>query len=137
MKKYFPFLRLFLLGFAGAFMIINLTMCPEESAGPTDIINPGTESKELKELATNAESAFKSGSKENVLKLTYENYAEILQEFIPNDPEKLKKFGEALSKKKLIFTNEIYAEYEVTIDRITYTIAMGNSGDGKWKIIRF
>ncbi len=138
MKNFNSYFKLFLLGFLAAFIVFNLTMCPEESAGPDDNNNnTGSESKELKEFVSKAESAFNSGSKENILKITFENNAEILTDYLPNDPVKIKKFGEAFSNKKLIFANQNYAEYELTIEGTSYTIAMGNSGDGNWKLIRF
>ncbi|MCB9250269.1 MAG: hypothetical protein H6613_17815 [Ignavibacteriales bacterium] len=49
----------------------------------------------------------------------------------------LAAYGEALENRKLIFANDLYAEYEITLNQTTYTIAYGNGGDGKWQLLRF
>ena len=49
----------------------------------------------------------------------------------------MRTFANALKNKKLVFANEMYAEYELTIDGNVFTIAYSNSGDGVWKLHRF
>ncbi len=136
MKKLPNFFPQFLLGFALAFIVFNLTMCPDKTAGPVDD-HGGVEAKELKEFGLKAKNAFTSGSIDSVLAITYDEFAKIYRDELPNDPAKFVKYGEALEKKKLIFGNQFYAEYEVEIEGEKYTIAFGQSGDGQWKIIRF
>lgn len=128
----------FLYGFFLAFILFNFTMCPKESISPSEDKTPtGVESTELKTFNTSVESAFLSGNADDVLKITYENYAEILKTDLKANPAKIKLFGEAFKNRKLVFVNELYAEYDLTIDGKTFNVALGQSGDGKWKIIRY
>ncbi|MCX7908883.1 MAG: hypothetical protein N2560_05120 [Ignavibacteria bacterium] len=127
----------FIFGFLLAFIFFNLTNCPDKVTGPGDDNSIGMETPELKSFAKRAENAFQSGSRDSVLAVTYEEFANVTKEYLPNDPDLLKKFGEALTKKKLLFANNFYAEYEIQIDGKTYTIAFAQSGDGVWKLVRF
>lgn len=138
--KLFPFpksLNLFLLGFLVSFIMLNFTNCPDKVAGPNDEKPTGIETTELKAFSKRAENAFLSGNRDSVFAITYEGFAKVAKEYVPNDPELLKKFGESLTNKKLIYAGSMYAEYEITLDGKTYTIAFGQSGDGIWKIVRF
>ncbi len=137
MQKLLRAVKPFVMGFSLAFIIFNLTMCPDKATGPSDTNNTGNETAELKSFVSKAENVFLEGNRDSVLAITYENYAELLKDDLPNDPEKIKKFGEALQKRKLVYAGPMYAEYEVTINGETYTVAFGQSGDGVWKIVRF
>lgn len=133
MKKYF---RLFIIGFLLAFIMSNLTHCPEDS--PT---NPGEEpaieTEQLKDLNKSTIEAFNSTKKENVLDLMYDEYKDIYGEYLNDNSEKMQKYAIALETRKIIFANDMYAEYEITIDGKIYTIAYSHSGVGNWKLHRF
>jgi hypothetical protein len=137
MKRFFSQFNFFLFGFAIAFILLNFTMCPEKATGPSDDNSTGIEPADLKTFAKRAENAFLSGQKDSVLAITYEEWAEACKDYITSDPEKLKKFGEALSRKKLIYGTNPYAEYEITIDGEKFTVAFAQSGDGNWKLVRY
>lgn len=139
--KLYPFpkgFNFFLLGFLMGFLMLNLTNCPDKVTGPNDENPTGIETPELKTFSKHAENAFLSGNRDSVFAITFDEFANAAKNYVPTDnPDLLKKFGQALSNKKLIFANQMYAEYEITIDGKTYTIAFGQSGDGVWKIVRF
>ncbi len=112
-------------------------MCPEKATGPGDVGSTGVELAELKTFAKHAENVFLSGERDSVLAITYGEFAESCKGYLSNNPETLKKFGEALAGKKLIYGTPFYAEYEITIDGEKFTVAFAQSGDGVWKLARF
>lgn len=132
-KNYF---RLFIIGFLLAFIMSNLTHCPEES--PT---NPGEEpafeTEQLKDLNLTTIEAFNSANKDVVLDLMYDEYKEIYGEYLDDNTDKMKAYAKALESRKIIFANDMYAEYEITIEGKVFTIAYSHSGDGNWKLHRF
>jgi hypothetical protein len=67
----------------------------------------------------------------------YENHVDLFTEDLEQYLDKFPAFTEALKNRKIIASEELYAEYELTIDGETYTIAYGQSGDGVWKLMRF
>lgn len=141
MKRIYENIKYYFLGFIVALILINFTWCKKKPTEPTNESNEngiiGVETQALKDFTTKTKNKFLSGKKDSVLAITYEEFAKIYKEDIPNDQQKFIKFGEALEKKKLIFANQFYAEYEVEIDGKKYVIAFGQSGDNNWKIIRF
>lgn len=130
-------LRMYLFGFLLALITLNFTNCPEKATGPSNENPTGVETPALKGFTKTAENFFLEGKRDSVLANTYSEFADVAKEYLPDDPVLLKKFGEALTKKKLIYAGELYAEYEITIDGRKYTVAFGQSGDGIWKIVRF
>lgn len=112
-------------------------MCPEKATGPGDVGSTGVEPAELKTFAKHAEDVFLSGKRDSVIAITYSEFAEACKDYIPDNPAVLKKFGEALAGKKLIYGTPFYAEYEITIDGEKFTVAFAQSGDGVWKLVRF
>jgi hypothetical protein len=137
MDKIKKLTRPFLIGFALSFILFNLTMCPEDTTGPSDPSQPKEETAQLKDFNTRAENAFLTANTDSIIAWTYDNIALEIGKDIKSDPEKLKKFGEAFKSKKILFANEFYAEYEFDVDGEKFTVAMGNSGDGNWKFIRY
>lgn len=136
MDKFFKFGRLFVLGFLLAFITANLTMCPEESAtNPSE--PPPVETEQVKQFNTTVKTAFESGDKSAVINLMYEDYQDIYGEMLNKSTADMQAFAKALENRKLIFANELYAEYEITIDGNVYTIAYSNNGDNIWKLHRF
>jgi len=133
LSKYFKF---YVLGILIAAIISSLTHCSDEnSTSPAD--NFGTETEQVKRFNETVISAFESGDKQTVLNLMYDEYKEIYSNELNAAPEKMQTFANALKNKKLVFANEMYAEYELTIDGNVFTIAYSNSGDGVWKLHRF
>jgi hypothetical protein len=112
-------------------------MCPDDATGPADPGQPQDETAELKDFNQRAESAFLTANSDSIIAWTYDNVASEISSGITSNPEKLKKFGEAFKSRKILFANEIYAEYEFDVEGEKYTVAMGNSGDGVWKFIRY
>lgn len=51
-------------------------------------------------------------------------------------PEKLKSYGSALKLSKLKNSSAIYAEFEFTEDKLTFTVAFALQNDNTWKIVR-
>lgn len=136
MKNIKVFLKLFLIGFVLAFMMTTLTQCPQENpTGPID--EPAVETESIKQFSSKIITAFESGNKQNVLDLMYDEYKEIYSKDLEDAPEKMPTFAEALKNRKVIFANELYAEYELTIDGTKFTISYSNEGNGNWKIERF
>jgi hypothetical protein len=130
------YLRLFLIGFFLAFLLIGLTNCPQEnSTGPID--DPAVETAPMKQYNEKVITAFQSGDKQKVVDLMYDEYKDIYSSQLDSDPQKMQNFANALEKRKIIFANAFYAEYEVEIDGQIFTIAYSNTGDGNWKLQRF
>ncbi|QLH53680.1 MAG: hypothetical protein CH6_1897 [Candidatus Kapaibacterium sp.] len=130
-------IRLYLFGVMLAVITLNFTNCPEKVSGPSNENPTGVETPALKSFSKTAENFFLEGKRDSIIANTYPEFSVVAQDYLPNDPAILKKFGEALTKKKLLYAGELYAEYEITIDGKRYTVAFGQSGDGVWKIVRF
>lgn len=136
MKNLKVFLKLFFSGFILAFMLTLLTHCPESNPViPVD--DTAVETPAIKQFSNDVIIAFESSDKQKVLDLMYDEYKEIYGEELNTTPDKMQTFAEALKKRKIIFSNEMYAEYEIEIDGQTFTIAYSNTGEGDWKLQRF
>jgi hypothetical protein len=135
MKNLKVFLKLFFSGFILASILSLLTHCPESNPViPVD--DTAVETPALKQLSDEVINAFESGSKDAVLNLLYDDYKFIYEDFDATS-EQMQRFAEAINKRKIIFANELYAEYEIIIDQQTYTIVYSNFGDGNWVLQRF
>lgn len=136
MKGLHNYIKLYFFGIVLAAISSFLTHCPEDNpTAPID--NPGQETEQVKKFNNDVISAFQSGNKQSVLDLMYDEYKEIYSEELETTPDKMEIFANALKNRKLIFANEMYAEYEVTIDGQIFTITYSNSGEGNWKLHRF
>jgi hypothetical protein len=139
MKYYHKFFTLFLSGFLLA-TVTNFFASCSKSESPTQPIddNPAqySETSEMKNLSDSLISAFKLENKEKVMNCFNEEFKDTYRLIINNTTKSLSEFGTALEKRKLTFANSLYAEYELIIDGITYTIAYANSGDSKWQLVR-
>ena len=136
MKNLKVFLQLFLTGFFLAFMLTALTQCPQEnSVGPVD--KSAVETGEVKLFSQNVIIAFESNDKQTALDLMNDEYKDIYEEVLNTTPDKMQTFAQALKNRKIIFANEMYAEYEITVDGQVFTIAYSNTGEGDWKLHRF
>jgi hypothetical protein len=131
-----PLYKYFLGGFLAAFLLLNLTQCPEDTAKPKDE-EPLEETAELTEFSNEVINAFANSSTDQVSDMMYEEHREFYIPDLQDNTDKMPTFAEALKERKLIGLNHLYAEYEITIDGAVYTIAYGQSGDGVWKILRF
>lgn len=129
--------RFLLVGFLLAFLLSFLTHCPESNpSGPVDE-TPAEETPAIKQFSNDVIAAFESQTPDLVLNLMYDEYKEFYSEGLRATPEKMQTFAEALKNRKIVFSSELYAEYEVTIDGEIFTIAYSNYGDGNWMLHRF
>lgn len=136
MKNFTIFLKLFFTGAILAFIMSTLTHCPEPS--PTEpIIEPAVETAPMKQYSETVIIAFQSGDKQKVVDLMYDEYKEIYGKQLENATSKsMADFASALENRKIIKANELYAEYELTINGMAFTIAYSNDGNGNWKLER-
>ncbi len=130
-------IKYFIGGFIAAFMLFNLTQCPEEETTKPKNDFPKEETAELRTFSENIISVFESKNVAGVSDMMYEEHREFYIPDLEEQTDKMPDFAEALKGRKLIGLNELYAEYEITIDGQTYTIAYGQSGDDVWKLLRF
>ena len=139
MKNQYHSFTLFVVGFLLAAGLNHIPSCSnnESPTQPTDG-NPAeySETQGMKNLSDSLISAFKSENKEKVMNCFNEEFKNTYQPIINNTTKSLSAFGTALEKRKLTFANSLYAEYELIIDGIIYTIAYANSGDSKWQLVR-
>lgn len=136
MKEFSNYVKLFVIGIVLATISSLLTHCPEQNpSGPID--DPGEETEQVKQFNIDVITAFESGNKQSVIDLMYDEYKEIYSQELNATPGQMQAFANALKDRKLIYANEMYAEYEITIEGQIYTIAYSNSGEGDWKLHRF
>lgn len=132
-----PILKYFLGGFIAAFMLLNLTQCPEEDSSKPSDETPAEETEELKAISEELISAFEAQDIDKIRSMMYENHVDLFTEDIEQNLDKFPAFTEALRNRKIIASAQHYAEYELTIDGETYTIAYAQSGNGNWRLLRF
>lgn len=136
MKEFSNYVKLFVIGIVLATFSSLLTHCPKQNpSGPID--DPGEETEQVKQFNIDVITAFESGNKQSVIDLMYDEYKEIYSQELNATPGQMQAFANALKDRKLIYANEMYAEYEITIEGQIYTIAYSNSGEGDWKLHRF
>ena len=141
MKQKIAFLKLFLVGFIIAFFIDANINCSENESptqpedGNQDI-SEYQETEAMQKLSDNLIAAYKSNNKNKVIETLSEEVKEIYSNILNSSTKSLSAYGNALESRKLIFANELYAEYEITIDGEVYTLNYGNGGDGIWKLLR-
>jgi hypothetical protein len=82
-------------------------------------------------------TAFKSGNADQIQQKINDEYKAVYAQDLADAGAKLQILGDAMQTRKLIFSGPLYAEYELSIDGRTYTIAYANSGDGVWRLVRF
>ncbi len=134
------FVKFFLFGFILAAFLNYIPSCSEEKSPvqPEDQNIPGySESPELKKLSDSLISAYKAEDKAKIIEFINEETKEIYANILNTSTKSLAAYGEALENRKLTFVNDLYAEYEITINEITYTFACANTGDGFWQLVRF
>ena len=137
MKCFIHLRKYFVGGFIAAFMLFALTQCPEENATKSDEDILPTETTELKTFSESLITAFENQDIDKISEMMYEEHREFYIDDLGDYAEKMPIFAEALKSRKLTAMNELYAEYEITIEEQTYTIAYGQSGDANWKLLRF
>jgi len=136
MKTSKTILKLFFTGFFLAFCLTSLTQCPiENPTTPAD--EAAKETEATKKFSQTVISAFQSGDKQKVIDLMYDEYKDIYGKQLEASTARMTDFAAALENRKIILANELYAEYELTVNGITFTIAYSNEGDGIWKLERF
>ena len=136
------FLKLFCVGFLIAAGIYFSLSCSDKKSPFEPDQEPQNQSEyfeteEMKILSDSLIAAFKSENKNMVFKLLDEECRDIYSTILINSNKSLIEYGNALENRELKFANELYAEYEVSINNETYTLAYANSGDSKWRLIRF
>ena len=137
MKNLKIFLKLFFSGFILAFMLSLLTHCPESNPIIPVDDETAVETPAIKQFSNDVIIAFESNDKQTVLDLMYDEYKDIYGEVLNTTPDKMQTFAKALKNRKIIYANDMYAEYEITIDGKVFTIAYSNTGEGDWKLHRF
>lgn len=139
MKNQYHSFKLFVIGFLIAAGLNHIPSCSnnESPTQPTDG-NPAeySETQSMKNLSDSLISAFKSENKEQVMNCFNKEFKDTYAPILNNTTRSLSAFGTALEKRKLVFANDLYAEYEITIEGITYTIAYANCGDTNWQLVR-
>ena len=135
-------LELFTFGFILA-ALLNLTSNCSEKNSPTqpeDKIDPPTtdylETQPMKNLSDSLISAFNLEDKSKVISCLSEDTRDIYGEILNNSTASLKAFGKGLENRKLVFANQLYAEYEITVDGKIYSIAYVSCGDDIWHLSR-
>lgn len=140
MKYHWNFVKLFCFGFMLA-AVFNLTPSCSENESPTQPNDHNSseyyESQDLKNLLDSLITAFKSENKSKVLNCINEEFIETYTPILNNSTASLSAFGTALETRKLVFSNSLYAEYEISVNENTYTIAYANCGEDKWQLVRF
>lgn len=121
--------------------ILNLVPSCSENESPTEPQDQNTteyyETLNMKNLSDSLILAFKTENKNKVLNCINEEFIETYTPILYNSTSSLSTFGTALEKRKLIFSNALYAEYEISVNENTYTIAYANCGDDNWQLVRF
>jgi uncharacterized protein YaaN involved in tellurite resistance len=141
MGSIYTYLKFFFFGFCIAF-IINLSLSCSDKESPTqpEVGNPDfsefQESEAMQKLSEDLISAFKSNNKSKVIEYLSDEVKEIYSEILNSSTKSLSDYGSALESRKLIFANELFAEYEITINGEVYTLDYGNGGDNVWKLLR-
>ena len=151
MRLQFLLIKLFIFGFLVALFIdANISCEDKESPTQPEIGSPDfseyQESEAMQKLSEDLISAFKSNNKSKVIEyLGYiqidtisvsDEVRDIYSEILNSSTKSLSDYGSALESRKLIFANELLAEYEITINGEVYTLDYGNGGDGAWKLLR-
>ncbi len=141
MGNFYLYLKLFLLGFCTALMInLNLSCSEKESITKPKSEAPDfseyQETESMKKLSEDLIAALKSNKKEDVIEFLSDEVKEIYSNILKSSTKSLSDYGIALESRKLIFANELFAEYEIIIEGETYSIDYGNGGDGVWKLLR-
>lgn len=132
-------LKFFLFGFILAAFLNYIPSCSEKKSPvePDDGIDTEySENYGMQSLSDSLIAAFESNDKTKVSNFLSDESKDIYSNILNNSNENLSVFGDALAKRKLIFANELYAEYEITINENTYTISYANGGDSKWHLLR-
>lgn len=133
--------RHFIYGIAIAFMIHFSGSCAKNKLTDEGTQEPITEQVDASTITgalKSVEIAFKSGEVANIQKILTPDALKLYG----NDLSKVRKndfinLAQALKTGQLKVSTEIYAEYNYTKDKITYSIAMAKQDDGLWKLIRF
>lgn len=132
-------LKMYVLGFIVAMFLNMNTTCKKDDnpVEPAEVTPPANETKEMTNLSDSLISAFKSIDKTRILNCVSDECKATLQEELNNTTADIAAFGSALEKRTLIYSSELYAEYEVEVNGQKYNVAYANCGDSKWKVVRF
>ncbi|MBT8351707.1 MAG: hypothetical protein KJO26_10810 [Deltaproteobacteria bacterium] len=139
MKYLLNHILLFCYGFVIAAIVNFSFSCTgnNSSTQPQDQNNSEySETQAMRNLSDGLIAAFKSENKDDIINYLSDNKKDVYSGILINSTQKLSDFGTALEKRKLVFANKLYAEYEITINGEIYTIAYGNGGDDVWKLLR-
>jgi len=132
-------LKMYVLGFIIAMFLNMNSTCKKDDnpVEPAEVTPPANETTEMTNLSDSLISAFKSIDKTRILNCVSDECKATLQEELNNTTADIAAFGSALEKRTLIYTSELYAEYEVEVNGQKYNVAYANCGDSKWKVVRF
>lgn len=132
-------LKMYLLGFVLALLINLNSTCKksENPVEPSDNTPVANETTEMKSLSDSLITAFKASDKTKILNCVSSESKAMLEEELNNTNADISAFGIALENRTLIFSSELFAEYEVEVNGQKYSIAYANCGDNNWKVVRF
>lgn len=135
----FPRLIFIIIFWIPVFFSGLLCFCSKDTPPTTPVDQPVTlvESSSLRTFSDSLATAFKSGNGDQVLQKINDEYRAVYAQDLADAGAKLQILGDALQSRRLIFSSPLYAEYQLSIDGRTYTIAYANSGDGVWRLMRF
>ena len=129
----FPRLIVIVLFWISVFTSSLICFCSKDNPPTTPIV----ETSSLRTFSDSLATAFKSGNADQILQKINDEYKAVYAQDLADAGAKLQILGDALQSRKLVFSGPLYAEYELSIDGRTYTIAYANSGDGVWRLVRF
>ncbi|RPH93443.1 MAG: hypothetical protein EHM72_16355 [Calditrichaeota bacterium] len=135
----FPRLMVTILLGCTVFFSSLICFCSKDNPPTTPGDQPATliETSSLRTFSDSLATAFKSGNVDQILLKINDEYKAVYAQDLVEAGAKLQILGDALQTRKLIFSGPLYAEYELSIDGRTYTIAYANSGNGVWRLVRF
>lgn len=143
MKELFKSFIFLLLGIVFVASFQQLTSCVEEDDwfGDTigqEEINATADVKKIETAVGEFRSAFKSADQSSIDELTIEESLDLMKgKTTAYTMEELIKIGSAMEKCKRVVTQPNYAEYNYSIDGVTYSFAMATDDNGVWKLLNY
>jgi hypothetical protein len=132
--------KYFFTGLSLSFIMIFIITCSSDKSSPTepDPVDPANRIiEEIEEDSKLVTTAFESGSYDQVKTVLSSNALAKYGNDLKDKTDKYGSFADALKNKKLIALGELYAEYEIEIDGIKYSVAFSKvTENGTWQLIK-